>query len=163
MGSVRASDREREATLRVLGDGRAEGRLSTSTFEERVERALTASSTGELRQLTVDVERVTRVRAWWGHVRGSKRPAAGADEASLRLSELGTRPFSVGRSGEADLVVGDLTVSRLHAQILRTADGFVLTDLGSTNGTWLGGRRVGQVQVVPGDAVLLGDLTLHLR
>jgi hypothetical protein len=160
---MRASDREREATLRVLGDGRAEGRLSTSTFEERVERALTARSTGELRQLTVDVERVTRVRAWWAHVRGSEPAAAGPDEASLSLDALGTRPFRVGRSSEADLVVRDLTVSRLHAQILRTADGFVLTDLGSTNGTWLAGRRVGQVEVVPGDAVLLGDLTLHLR
>jgi hypothetical protein len=162
MGAMRASDREREATLRVLGDGRAEGRLSTSTFEERVERALTARSTGELRQLTVDVERLSPVRGWWAQVRGSKRAATGADEASLSLGDLGSRPFRVGRSGEADLVVRDLTVSRLHAQILRTPDGFVLTDLGSTNGTWLAGRRVGQVEVVPGDAVCLGDLTLHL-
>ena len=160
---MRASDREREATLRVLGDGRAEGRLSTSTFEQRVERALTARSTGELRQLTVDVERLTPARAWWAHLRGPKRAAAGAEEASLCLDDLGPRPFCVGRSGEADLVVRDLTVSRRHAQIVRMPDGFVLTDLGSTNGTWLGGRRVGQVEVVPGDAVLLGDLTLHLR
>jgi hypothetical protein len=160
---VRASDREREATLRVLGDGRAEGRLSTSTFEERVERALTARTTGELRQLTVDVERLTAVRAWWAQVRGSKPAEAAPEEASVCLDELGPGPFRVGRSGEADLVVRDLTVSRLHAQILHTPDGFVLTDLGSTNGTWLGGRRVGQVEVVPGDAVLLGDLTLHLR
>ena len=159
---MRASDREREATLRVLGDGRAEGRLSTTTFEERVERALTARSTAELRQLTVDVERLTPVRAWWAHVRGSKLAADDAEEASLCLSDLGSQPFRVGRSGKADLVVRDLTVSRLHAQVLRTRDGFVLTDLGSRNGTWLGGRRVGQVEVVPGDAVLLGDLTLHL-
>lgn len=160
---MRASDREREATLRVLGDGRAEGRLSTSTFEQRVERALTARTTGELRQLTVDVERLARVRAWWAHVRRARRAADGPGEAALSLGDLGPAPFHVGRSSEADLVVGDLTVSRLHAQLLRTPDGFVLTDLGSTNGTWLGGRRVGQVEVVAGDVVELGELTLHLR
>jgi FHA domain/Domain of unknown function (DUF1707) len=160
MGAMRASDRQREAALRALGDGRAEGRLSTSTFEERVDRALTARTTNELRQLTVDVDRLTPVRAWWAHVRGSRRAAAGA---SLRLDDLGPRPFHVGRSSEADLVVRDLTVSRLHAQILRTPEGFVLTDLGSKNGTWLGGRRVGQVEVVPGDMVELGELTLQLR
>ncbi|HEY7076074.1 MAG TPA: DUF1707 domain-containing protein [Solirubrobacteraceae bacterium] len=71
-GAVRASDREREATIRVLHDGRAEGRLSTSTFEQRVERALTAKGAGELRELTVDVRRLSRLRAWLAHARRSR-------------------------------------------------------------------------------------------
>jgi pSer/pThr/pTyr-binding forkhead associated (FHA) protein len=156
---MRASDREREATIRHLHDGRVDGRLSTETFEARIERALTAKSGGELRELTADVSRVSRLRAW---LAGALRAEPDA-VTSLWLRAVGERPFVVGRSRQADFVVGEDTVSRLHAQIVRTPDGFVLTDLGSTNGTWLAGRRVGQVEVAAGDVVRLGDLSLRLR
>jgi hypothetical protein len=156
---MRASDREREATLRHLHDGRVDGRLSTETFEARVERALTARSGGELRELTADVSRVSRVRAWLaGALRSEPVP-----EACVWLRAVGQRPFVLGRSRQADFVVAEDTVSRRHAQIVRTPDGFVLTDLGSTNGTWLAGRRVGQVEVAAGDVVRLGDMPLRLR
>jgi hypothetical protein len=157
MAGMRASDREREATIRALHGGRVDGRLSTSTFEARIDRALRAKSGAELRQLTADVRRVSRVRAWFA--RRSPPP----DAACVWLSAVGERPFVVGRSRQADFVVGEETVSRLHAQISRTSDGFVLTDLGSTNGTWIAGRRVGQVEVVAGDVVQLGELALRLR
>jgi hypothetical protein len=159
MGGMRASDREREATIRALHDGRVEGRLSTSTFEARIDRALRAKSGVELRQLTADVRRVSRLRAW---IAGARR-ARPDDVACLWLSVVGERPFVVGRSRQADFVVGEETVSRRHAQIARTPDGFVLTDLGSTNGTWIAGRRVGQVEVAAGDVVQLGELALRLR
>jgi hypothetical protein len=156
---MRVSDREREATIRVLSDSRADGRLSTATFEERVERALTARSATELRGLTVDIRWVSRAREWLTH---ALRPEAAPREAWLRLSEVGDRPFVVGRSREADLVVREETVSRLHAQVVRTTDGFVLTDLASTNGTWMDGRRIGQVEVMPGDVVRLGQAAVRL-
>jgi hypothetical protein len=161
MDVMRVSDDERDAAIHLLQDGRAEGRLSTSTFEERVGRALTAKSVSDLRELTVDIGRVSRVRAWLAHVRAE--PAAAVSiEACLWLSGVGVRPLVVGRSRQADLVVCDETVSRRHAQIVRTSDGFVLTDLTSTNGTWLEGRRIQQVEVVPGDVVLLGDIPLRM-
>jgi hypothetical protein len=160
--AMRASDREREAAIRVLRDSRTDGRLSTATFEERVERALAARDATELRQLTSDVSRVTRVRAWLAHAVRSEPPAPALGEACLRLSDVGERPYVVGRSRQADLVVGADTVSRRHAQLARRDDAVVLTDLGSTNGTWLDGRRVGQVEVVRGDVLWLGDLPLRL-
>jgi hypothetical protein len=160
--AMRVSDREREATIRVLRDSRAEGRLSTETFEGRVEAALAARDATELRQLTADVSRVTRVRAWLAHALRSGRAAPALGEACLRLSDVGERPFVVGRGGAADLVVGADTVSRRHAQLVRRDGAVVLTDLGSTNGTWLGGRQVGQVEVVRGDVLWLGDLPLRL-
>jgi FHA domain/Domain of unknown function (DUF1707) len=157
MRVMRASDRDREAAIRVLHDGRAEGRLSTATFEERVERALSARTDTQLRELTVDVKRISRLRA-----RLRPRSAAESDAACLHLCDVGERAFVVGRGHRADLALRDETVSRRHAQIVRTADGFVLTDLASTNGTWLAGRRVGQVEVVPGDVIRLGDAALRL-
>ena len=66
------------------------------------------------------------------------------------------------RRNRGQAVVGDDTVSRLHANVVRSANGFVLSDLGSTNGTWMAGRRVGQVEVAPGDVVCLGELPLRL-
>jgi len=72
----------------------------------------------------------------------------------------------IGRGASNDLVLSDALVSSEHARIVSSADGFVLEDLDSTNGTWLlrgserhalgEGRRV--VALQPGDRVLLGGL-----
>ena len=52
-----------------------------------------------------------------------------------------------------------MTVSRLHAQLERTADGWLLSDLESTNGTRVNGWRVrGKVPVRAGDLVSFGNL-----
>jgi pSer/pThr/pTyr-binding forkhead associated (FHA) protein len=67
--------------------------------------------------------------------------------------------FSIGRDANCDLAISDMSVSRRHAQLDRTPDGWLLSDLSSTNGTRLNGWRVrGQVPVRPGDLVRFGDL-----
>lgn len=66
--------------------------------------------------------------------------------------------FSIGRASSCDLTIADLTVSRVHAMLERTAEGWLLTDLSSTNGTRVNGWRVrGQVQVTAGDRVSFGN------
>jgi hypothetical protein len=50
----------------------------------------------------------------------------------------------IGRSPECDVFLDDVTVSRRHAVILRTADGFQIEDLGSLNGTFLNRSRIGE-------------------
>jgi hypothetical protein len=67
--------------------------------------------------------------------------------------------FSIGRDASCDLAIGDMTVSRRHAQLERTRDGWLITDLESTNGTRVNGWRVrGKVPVRPGDVVSFGNL-----
>ena len=51
----------------------------------------------------------------------------------------GRGPWTVGRSESSDVTIDDPNVSRKHAQISRADNGFVVEDLGSTNGTMLGG------------------------
>jgi len=65
---------------------------------------------------------------------------------------------TLGREPENDIVIGDHLVSRRHAAIVPVADGHVVRDLGSTNGTWVNGRRIGEqpVHLYPGDYVTLG-------
>jgi len=67
--------------------------------------------------------------------------------------------FSIGRDASCDLAIADMTVSRLHAQLERTADGWLLCDLESTNGTRVNGWRVrGKTPVRAGDLVSFGSL-----
>jgi pSer/pThr/pTyr-binding forkhead associated (FHA) protein len=65
----------------------------------------------------------------------------------------------VGRGSACDLVLADLTVSRVHAELRRDDDsGWTLVDLGSLNGTRLNGwRLVGPARVKSGDEVSFGD------
>jgi DNA-binding NtrC family response regulator len=65
----------------------------------------------------------------------------------------------VGRVPPADVVVPDESLSRQHARFTRTDDGVTLEDLGSTNGSWLGGENVTTATLKPGDVVLLGDVS----
>lgn len=63
----------------------------------------------------------------------------------------------LGRGTEADLWIEDSGVSRRHARITCAADGrYLIEDLGSTNGTFVGDRRVELSELEPGDRVQLG-------
>ena len=67
--------------------------------------------------------------------------------------------FTIGRDASCDLAISDMTVSRLHAQLERTPDGWLISDLESTNGTRVNGWRVrGKVPVHAGDLVSFGHL-----
>jgi Domain of unknown function (DUF1707)/Inner membrane component of T3SS, cytoplasmic domain len=71
--------------------------------------------------------------------------------------------FSIGRDANCDLAIADMTVSRRHATLERTQDGWLLTDLESTNGTRVNGWRVrGKVKVTPGDLVSFGNTQYSL-
>jgi hypothetical protein len=82
---------------------------------------------------------------------GEKKPL------SLRFPRGGEGEFSIGRDASCDLAIADMTVSRRHATLERTPDGWMLTDLASTNGTRVNGWRVrGKVPVRAGDLVTFG-------
>jgi Protein of unknown function (DUF3662)/FHA domain len=62
----------------------------------------------------------------------------------------------IGRSRRCDIVLTDPNVSRQHAEIRRQDNGFMLLDLGSTNGTRVNRRDVKQVVLQHGDRIELG-------
>ncbi len=67
---------------------------------------------------------------------------------------------SIGRGLDNDVVVEDPRVSRHHARLQRGVRGWELTDLGSTNGSFVNGKRVSRSPVGNGDAVSLGGLEM---
>jgi pSer/pThr/pTyr-binding forkhead associated (FHA) protein len=65
--------------------------------------------------------------------------------------------FTIGRSPDSDLPLGDITVSWRHAELRRSGGAWVLTDLGSTNGTRVNGWRADSgFTVRAGDRVSFG-------
>jgi YD repeat-containing protein len=65
--------------------------------------------------------------------------------------------IALGRSSDTDVVLNGEGVSRRHAEIEFTADGPILRDLGSKNGTYVNGEKIdGPVKLEPGDVVRLG-------
>jgi hypothetical protein len=79
---------------------------------------------------------------------------------SLCLPRQADRRFTIGRAPSCDFTVPDLSVSRSHARLHKEDDSWLLSDLGSTNGTRLNGWRVtSAVPVQPGDKVSFGSAT----
>ena len=79
----------------------------------------------------------------------------------------GGRRLNVGRASDNDLTLNDASVSKIHAALLMTAEGTLLVaDTGSTNGTYLNGRRIayGESRLIEdGDVVGFGDVEVRLR
>lgn len=74
-----------------------------------------------------------------------------------------TTLVSVGRGLTNDVILEDTRVSRHHAQLRYKTRRFVLTDLGSTNGTFVNGERISEATLRDGDLVSLGGLELSFR
>ncbi|MFE7602854.1 FHA domain-containing protein [Streptomyces sp. NPDC057494] len=70
-----------------------------------------------------------------------------------------SRSYTLGRDPQGDLVIDDARVSWRHATISWGGRSWVIEDHGSTNGTFVQGQRVHQVEIGPGSAVHLGNAT----
>ena len=66
----------------------------------------------------------------------------------------------IGRHENNDIAIDNSSVSGIHAEIVKTADGLELRDLNSTNGTHLNGKRVQTARLHCNDIIQLGDVTL---
>jgi pSer/pThr/pTyr-binding forkhead associated (FHA) protein len=65
-----------------------------------------------------------------------------------------------GRHPDADIFLDDVTVSRRHAEIKRSPAGFEVRDLGSMNGTYVGGKSVTSQLLQDGEEIQIGKFRL---
>jgi hypothetical protein len=70
------------------------------------------------------------------------------------------RSLVIGRSRNCDLRLPGSDASRRHAEIYPTANGFVVRDLGSTNGTFVNGEQVREHVLQPGDRIQIAASTI---
>ena len=67
---------------------------------------------------------------------------------------------TAGRHHDSDIFLDDVTVSRRHAQFIRSDHGFLVKDVGSLNGTYVNRERIDEVQLSSGDIVQIGKYRL---
>jgi hypothetical protein len=84
-----------------------------------------------------------------------QQAAGGGARAGFRRNVL-----TIGRDPRSELVLADDQVSRQHAQIRKEGPGYVLTDLGSKNGTFVNGQRISRCQLRTGDQIRVGNTNL---
>jgi hypothetical protein len=91
-----------------------------------------------------------------------QEPAIVRAQRALLLFEgrrlvVGSTGATIGRSRQCEIVIDDPNVSRRHAEVRPRGGAWVLTDLGSTNGSRLNGRRITHPEVIqPGDEIEIG-------
>jgi FHA domain-containing protein/uncharacterized protein DUF1707 len=166
----RPSEADRARVAQVLRAGSVEGRLSTDTFAERIERLLNARSRAELDSLVADVRPHGRARrallrgvAWWSSLAADVRAAWHRPRVPVLALPEADGSVTLGRSRECDCVLAEPSVSRRHAELRRDEGRWVLRDLGSRNGTRVNGiRLLGEAEVGPGDRVSFGDARFRL-
>ncbi len=70
----------------------------------------------------------------------------------------------LGRSAEADVLLDDPYASDFHMRLVAQENGMILHDLGSTNGTYVNGRRVGAPTTLRrGDNIQVGKTVMEVR
>jgi len=85
--------------------------------------------------------------------------AQAQQSAPVQRVHLDREVTTIGREA-CDLTLPSLQVSRVHAEIRRAGNGHDVVDLGSTNGTFVGGTRVQLHRLRPGDVVQIGPFKL---
>ena len=160
---MRPSFVERERVARRLRGAGAEDRLSSDTLTHRLELAYAARSRDELDWLVADLPEpralvraaltaVTVISRW-----SSRLEAAWREPRTQRLKLPTHQGTIIGRSRWCGCVLSDPTVSRAHAVASYRDGTWSLRDLGSTNGTYVNGRRItDEAEVRPGDEVAFG-------
>ena len=90
-------------------------------------------------------------------VRGARTEAQLVDVTNHRTYDLAAMRLLIGRESGNDIVVPDINASRTHAEIrLEHGSIWVINDLGSTNGTFVDGRRVGTHELRDGERITIG-------
>jgi diguanylate cyclase (GGDEF)-like protein len=98
----------------------------------------------------------------------SERPKASGKPCLIEISgpgmgdrvELGDQDVEMGRSEQCTLFINSDQVSRRHASILRIAGHYVLTDLKSTNGTYVNEEKIKTRQLKDGDQIRIGKTVI---
>ena len=119
--------------------------------------------------VSVHLERADKQHPGAFQIVGRMREGKGGSGAGALLLPTGERlqlseaVVTIGRKPESTLQLGDPNVSRNHAEIRPHGNGWVLVDLGSTNGSRVNGNRVSTHELHEGDEIAFGNTVLHFE
>jgi pSer/pThr/pTyr-binding forkhead associated (FHA) protein len=73
-----------------------------------------------------------------------------------------TEHITIGRAAGSNIVIDDTYASQLHARVFRSEGGFQIEDLGSTNGTYVNGRKISYpIELREGDRIKIGKMVFE--
>jgi len=119
----------------------------------------------------VEVELVVEPKLWTGafEIDGRMREGAGGIGAGSLLLPTGERVIlgehtvTIGRNPDSTIVLADPNVSRQHAEVRPRGTGFVLLDLGSTNGSKVNGSKTREHELMDGDELSFGNTKMRFE
>src|SRR5215510_1516784 len=79
-----------------------------------------------------------------------------APNGESRVVQIESPRFTIGRGAENSLCIPATVVSRSHAELIRVGAGYLLRDLGSTNGSFVNGARITEQMLNDGDTLRFG-------
>jgi len=80
-----------------------------------------------------------------------------------RAFDLGKERMTIGRAGDNAFQISDPAISTYHCEVILSGKDLVVKDLGSTNGTFIGGDKITSAILKPGQRLLLGDVELRFE
>ncbi len=89
----------------------------------------------------------------------SKTSESGRVHTTIKEKEV----INIGRSSDNDLVINNIKVSRKHAKLKKEDNEWYVEDLGSSNGTFLNGKKVKQTKVTSKDVLTIGGIPLNME
>lgn len=132
-------------------------------IESLVERIIIAPLRGRARPGEIAKRRLRQI----DHHPSGRLDQRSASNWVVEFNQLATRlPLGtvvVGRSVDADLVLPDPTVSRMHAELHVSENGVTIRDLDSRFGTFLNDTRVGLADGLANDRLRFGEASTYLR
>ena len=85
------------------------------------------------------------------------------EDGARRVFPVPEGATTIGRKDDCGIRIPLAVVSRRHAEIVASADGLLLRDLGAANGTWLNNRRVTEEELEPGDNIVIGPVVFTVQ
>lgn len=73
------------------------------------------------------------------------------------------RKMTIGRARDCDIVIDDVRISAKHASLRLQEDGLYITDLDSSNGTFVNGQEAMKTRLTDNDLVTVGDVSLKFK
>jgi transcriptional regulator with GAF, ATPase, and Fis domain len=95
-------------------------------------------------------------------LRGALLEIVGGPDRGLHIKMEGPT-LTFGKGTDVDVRLTDPAISRRHLEVAATADGLLVRDLGSRNGTWLGGCRIAEATLIQDVTLSFGQTSMAVR
>jgi transcriptional regulator with PAS, ATPase and Fis domain len=95
-------------------------------------------------------------------LRGATLEVVAGPDRGLQI-KMESPSLTIGKGNDVDVRLTDPAISRRHLEVAATADGLLVRDLGSRNGTWLGGCRIAEATLIQDVTLSFGQTSIAVR